>query len=239
MESWQERTELLIGKEKLKKLSDSHVLIAGLGGVGAIAAEMLCRAGIGCLTIVDPDIVHASNRNRQIPALISTEGKYKVDIVGNRLMDINPNLNLKIVKDYIIDEKIPELLSIATYNYVVDAIDTLSPKVFFIQKCLEMNYQIISSLGAGRKFDPSLIKVSDISETYNCKLAYYLRKRLHKLGIYTGFKVVFSSEEVNEGSMEIIKDEKNKKSIVGTISYMPAVFGCFMASVVIRELIEK
>jgi len=238
MKNWQERTELLIGKERLKKLSDSHVLIVGLGGVGAIASEMLCRAGIGSLTIVDPDIIHSSNRNRQIQALLSTEGKYKADVIGDKLMDINSNLSLTIIKDYIIDEKIPELLSKTTYNYVIDAIDTLSPKVFLIQNCLEMNYKIVSSLGAGRKFDPSLVKVSDISETYNCKLAYYLRKKLHTHGIYSGFKVVFSPEVANKGSMEIINDEKNKKSRVGTISYMPAVFGCFMASVVIRDLTE-
>ena len=236
MENWQERTELLIGEERLKKLFNSHVLIVGLGGVGAIAAEMICRAGVGNLTIVDHDTIHASNRNRQIPALISTEGEYKADVIGSRLMDINSNLNLKIIKEYIIDDKISELLTLSTYDYVVDAIDTLSPKVFLIQNCLEMKYKIISSLGVGRKFDPSLIKIADISETYNCKLAYYLRKKLHKLDIYSGFKVVFSPEEVNEDSMEITKDERNKKSIVGTISYMPAMFGCYIASAVIREI---
>ena len=237
MEHWQERTELLIGKDRMQKLADAHVLVAGLGGVGAMAAEMICRAGIGSLTIVDADRIAPGNRNRQIPALISTEGKLKTEVVGKRLLDINPELRLKMVTEYMIDEKIPEILSLGHYDYVVDAIDTLSPKLYFIVECLHRNYRLISSLGTGRKFDPSLVRIADISETYNCKLSYYLRKKLHKLDIYSGFKVVFSPEDVNEGSMELIRDEKNKKSRVGTISYMPAVFGCFAASAVIRDIV--
>jgi tRNA A37 threonylcarbamoyladenosine dehydratase len=180
MEHWQERTELLIGKEKLRKLVDSHVLIAGLGGVGAMAAEMICRAGVGNLTIVDADKIQAGNRNRQIPALLSTEGRLKAEVVAERLLDINPDLKLNVISEYMIDEKIPELLSLFNYDYVVDAIDTLAPKTFFIFHSLKMNLRLISSLGAGRKFDPTMVKIADISETYNCKLGYYLRKRLHK-----------------------------------------------------------
>jgi tRNA A37 threonylcarbamoyladenosine dehydratase len=239
MEHWQKRTELLLGKEKIKKLEDAHVLIAGLGGVGAIAAEMICRAGVGNLTIIDSDKIQPSNRNRQIPALISTEGKQKAEVVGARLLDINPKLNLTIIDQYIKDDKITEILEQASYDYIVDAIDTLSPKIYLIFNTLKLNLKLVSSLGAGRKFDPEMVKVADISETYNCKLAYYLRKKLHKLEIFTGFKVVFSPEDVSEGSMVIVENEKNKKSRVGTISYMPAVFGCFMASVVIRDLIGQ
>ena len=238
IENWQERTELLLGKEKINKLAESHVLIAGLGGVGGIAAEMICRAGVGNITIVDSDKIQPSNRNRQIPALISTEGILKTKVVGERLKDINPQLNLVIINEYIIDEKITEVLSMAKYDYVVDAIDTLSPKIYLIYNCLNLNLKLVSSLGAGRKFDPQQIKIVDISETYNCKLAYYLRKKLHKIGITSGFQAVFSPEDVNEGSIEIVENEKNKKSRVGTISYMPAIFGCFTASVVIRDLIK-
>jgi tRNA A37 threonylcarbamoyladenosine dehydratase len=237
MENWQERTELLIGKNRLNKLEYSHVLVVGLGGVGAMAAEMLCRAGIGKLTIIDSDKIQASNRNRQIPALVSTEGKYKTDVVSERLMDINPGLKLNTINKYLKDEEIPNILTAEKYDYVVDAIDTLSPKVFFIYHALKLDLKLVSSLGTGRKFDPEMVKVADISETYNCKLGYYLRKRLHKLEIYSNFKVVFSPEDVNIGSMELIVNERNKKSRVGTISYMPAVFGCHAASVVIRELI--
>jgi tRNA A37 threonylcarbamoyladenosine dehydratase len=238
IDNWQERTELLIGKEKLNVLASSHVLVAGLGGVGAMAAEMICRAGIGTLTIIDSDKIQSSNRNRQIPALVSTEGISKAKVVADRLMDINPQLKLHIIEEYIKDEKIQEILSMAKYDYVVDAIDTLSPKLYLIYTSLNLNIKLVSSLGTGRKFDPEQIKIVDISETYNCKLAYYLRKKLHKLGVVSGFKAVFSPEDVNEGSVELIENEKNKKSRVGTISYMPAIFGCFAASVVIRDLIK-
>ena len=238
IENWQERTELLIGKEKQDKLAASHILVAGLGGVGAIAAEMICRAGVGNITIIDSDKIQPSNRNRQIPALISTEGILKTKVVADRLKDINPQIKLNIVDEYIKDEKILNALTMAKYDYVVDAIDTLSPKIYLIYNCLNLNLKLVSSLGSGRKFDPEQIKIADISETYNCKLAYYLRKKLHKIGIVSGFKAVFSPEDVNEGSMEIIENEKNKKSRVGTISYMPAIFGCFAASVVIRDLIK-
>jgi tRNA A37 threonylcarbamoyladenosine dehydratase len=238
IDNWQERTELLIGKEKLNVLASSHVLVAGLGGVGAMAAEMICRAGIGTLTIIDSDKIQSSNRNRQIPALVSTEGISKAKVVADRLMDINHQLKLHIIEEYIKDEKIQEILSMAKYDYVVDAIDTLSPKLYLIYTSLNLNIKLVSSLGTGRKFDPEQIKIVDISETYNCKLAYYLRKKLHKLGVVSGFKAVFSPEDVNEGSVELIENEKNKKSRVGTISYMPAIFGCFAASVVIRDLIK-
>jgi tRNA threonylcarbamoyladenosine dehydratase len=236
--NWQERTELLIGKAKLKKLASSHVLVAGLGGVGSMATEMLCRAGIGNLTIVDSDTIHSSNRNRQIPALLSTEGISKAKAVGERLMDINPDLNLTVIEKYLIDEKITEVLSLAKYDYVVDAIDTLSPKIYLIFNSLTMGLKLVSSLGSGRKLDPEQIKIADISETYNCKLAYYLRKKLHKIGVVSGFKAIFSPEETTDGSVVIVEDEKNKKSRVGTISYMPAIFGCYAASVVIRDLMQ-
>ena len=238
MENWQERTELLIGKDKLNKLENSHVLIAGLGGVGAMTAEMICRAGIGNITIIDSDKIQTSNRNRQIPALVSTEGKYKTDVVSERLLDINPDLKLITINKYLKDEEIPNILTAQKFDYVVDAIDTLSPKVYFIYHALKLDLKLVSSLGTGRKFDPEMVKVADISETYNCKLGYYLRKRLHKLEIFSNFKVVFSPEDVNNGSVELIANERNKKSRVGTISYMPAVFGCHAASVVIRDLIR-
>lgn len=237
MENWQERTELLIGKDKLNTLENSHVLIAGLGGVGAMAAEMICRAGIGNITIIDSDKIQTSNRNRQIPALVSTEGKYKIDVVSERLLDINPDLKLITINKYLKDDEIPNILIAEKFDYVVDAIDTLSPKVYFIYHALKLDLKLVSSLGTGRKFDPEMVKVVDISETYNCKLGYYLRKRLHKLEIFSNFKVVFSPEDVNNGSVELIANERNKKSRVGTISYMPAVFGCHAASVVIRALI--
>jgi tRNA threonylcarbamoyladenosine dehydratase len=234
---WLTRTELLIGSEKLEILHSKHVLVAGLGGVGAMAAEQLCRAGIGRLTIVDGDTVHPSNRNRQLPALISTEGIEKAEVMHQRLLDINPKLNLQVIKEYIKDERLVEVLE-EGFDYVVDAIDTLSPKVHLLFNAHRLGLPTVSSMGAGGKFDPGLVQVADLDDSYNCKLAYYMRKRLHKLGVRNGIKVVFSPEVVSREALQLSEGELNKKSTVGTISYMPAVFGCFCASTVIRDLIS-
>ena len=239
MEHWLTRTELLIGKENIEKLRQSHVLIAGLGGVGAYAAEQICRAGVGKMTIVDSDVVQQSNRNRQLLALTSTIGKSKVEMMKERLLLINPELEVNALQVYLIDDKIPEVLNLANYDYVVDAIDTLSPKIFFIVNVFQKGFPLVSSMGAGGKFDPTQVRIEDISKSYNCKLAYYIRKKIHKFDIYKGFKAVFSAEEVEKSAIVVSDNEKNKKSTVGTISYMPAVFGCACASVVIRELIGK
>ncbi len=234
---WLERTELLLGQEKLEKLKNAEVLVVGLGGVGAYAAEMLCRAGIGKMTIVDGDAVEETNRNRQLPALISTNGKPKTEVLKSRFLDINPELQLTVVKDYIRDNKAVELLESRQFDYVVDAIDTLSPKVFLISHCLRLGLNVVSALGAGGKRNPSEIRIADISETYNCKLGRMMRRYLGKLGIERGVKVVFSPETVPAGAMRL-EEGLNKKSVVGTISYMPPAFGCFVASVVINDLLK-
>ena len=244
MPKWTERTELLLGKEKLAKLADSHVLVVGLGGVGAYVAELLCRAGIGHLTIIDGDVVDETNKNRQLPALSSTSGKAKSDIVADRLRDISPESKIIPIQEFIRNERIPEIIS-QEYDYVVDAIDVLSHKVQLIATCLEKNIRIISSMGAGGKLDPTKVCIADIEESSNCKLAKMLRKRLHNKGIRGGFQVVFSLEEVSGTvikpveNVEIAPDNFTKAgSTVGTISYMPAVFGCHCASVVLRDLSE-
>ena len=234
---WLSRTELLIGSEKLDALHNKHVLIAGLGGVGAMAAEQICRAGVGRMTIIDADTVHPSNRNRQLAALKSTEGIAKTEVMSKRLLDINPNLKLTVLNEYIQDERTTEILE-QGFDYVVDAIDTLSPKVFLLFHCVRLGLPIVSSMGAGGKFDPGQVLVADIDESYNCKLAYYMRKRLHKMGVWKGIKVVFSPEVVDRKSVVLQEGESNKKSNVGTISYMPAIFGCFCASVLLRDLME-
>lgn len=236
--SWTERTELLLGEEKLNILRQAHILVVGLGGVGAYAAEMLARAGVGHMTIADADIVGESNINRQLLALSSTIGRNKSDVMAERLRDINPEIRLNVVTEYIRDEKTYELLDAAHYDYVVDCIDTLSPKVNLIAAALERHIPVVSSMGAGAKTDPALIEVKDIGKSHHCPLAHMLRKRLHKLGIRSGFYAVFSPEPVREGAM-IIAEETNKKSNVGTISYIPATFGCVCASVVIRDLIGE
>ena len=235
---WLQRTEILLGSEKLKKLNDSHVLIAGLGGVGSYAAEMIARAGVGQMTIVDGDVVQPSNRNRQLPALVSTQFQPKSEIVAARLRDINPEIRLTVITEFLKDERIPELLS-NDFDYVVDAIDTLSPKVFLIVHALRRQLPLISSLGAGGKLDPSLIRIDDIGNTYNCNLARMVRKRLTKFDIRSGFKVVFSPELVDKSVIILTEGEQNKKTTVGTISYLPAMFGCYLASQVIRDIINQ
>jgi len=237
MAKWQERTALMLGDEDLEKLRKAHVLVVGLGGVGAYAAEQLCRAGVGQMTIVDGDVVEQTNRNRQLPALVSNEGKPKADILGERFKDINPELNIRVINEYLKDERMVEILQEADYDYVVDAIDTLAPKTFLIYHSVKAKLPIVSSMGAGGKFDPSQVQQADISKSYNCRLAKMIRKRLYKLGIRKGVKVVFSPEEVDPKRVRI-EEGRNKKSAVGTISYMPPVFGCFCASVVIQDLIK-
>jgi tRNA A37 threonylcarbamoyladenosine dehydratase len=235
MSDWLSRTELLLGEDGLNKLKASNVLIVGLGGVGAYAAELICRAGVGKMTIVDGDSIHSSNRNRQLLALKSTEGKAKDMLMAERLKDINPELDLTAVNEYIKDDKITEILD-PGFSYVVDAIDTLSPKVFLIYNAVMKKIPVVSSMGSGGKFDPSRISINDISETTDCTLARILRKRLHKLGIREGITAVYSSEVVDKRRVIPVTGEKNKASIVGTISYMPAAFGIACASVVIRDL---
>lgn len=232
-----ERTELLLGCEKAQRLGQARVLVVGLGGVGAYAAEMVARSGVGRMTIVDADNVSESNINRQLVALHSTIGHPKADILARRLLDINPELELTVLRQYVKDEQ-TDLLLDRGYDYVVDAIDTLSPKVALIKGCLDRGIPVVSSMGAGAKTDPTRIEIADISKSHHCPLAHMLRKRLHKAGIRRGFRVVFSPEPVREGSL-VLCEETNKKSNVGTISYMPALFGCHCASVVIRGLIGE
>lgn len=235
MRDWLSRTELLLGAEKLEKLAEANVLVVGLGGVGAYAAEMICRAGVGKMTIIDGDTINDTNINRQLPALSSTIGNPKTEVMALRLLDINPDLKLITINEFIKDERIVEILDNG-YDYVVDAIDTLTPKIFLIYRSLQKNIPVVSSMGAGGKIDPTKIQITDISKSYNCKLARTLRKRLHKLGVREGFIAVFSPEEVPGESVILTDSEQNKKSNVGTISYMPAMFGCACASVVIRDL---
>lgn len=238
MSDWLERTELLLGGEKLELLKKANVLVVGLGGVGAYAAEMVARSGVGRMTIVDCDTVSLTNINRQLPALNSTVGQTKSSLMASRLRDINPLIELNVICDYLNEDNIATVLDAVHYDYVVDAIDTLAPKVMLIEESLKRGFKIVSSMGAGAKTDPTKIQITDISKSNYCPLAHALRKRLNRMGIRKGFMVVFSPEEVREGAM-VLCEERNKKSNVGTISYMPAIFGCGCASVVIRGLIGE
>ena len=237
-DNWTERTALLFGDEKLQMLRDARVLVVGLGGVGAYAAEMIARAGVGSMTIADADTVSASNINRQLIALHSTVGRSKAELMAKRLLDINPDMELRAVNRFIKDDETYALLDSARFDYVVDAIDTLSPKLALIKGALDRNIPLVSSMGAGAKTDPTRMEIADISKTHHCPLAHMLRKRLHKLGIRSGFRAVFSPEPVREGAV-VLCDEQNKKSNMGTVSYIPALFGIGCASVVIRDLVKE
>ena len=235
--TWNVRTELLIGKKDLETLHSKHVLIVGVGGVGAYIAEMLARAGIGEMTLIDADTVSLTNKNRQLIALDSNLGKPKVEVMAARLQEINPEIRLHLVKEFLRDARTVEILETTTYDYVADAIDSLSPKVFLIYHTLQKGYPLISAMGAGGKLDPDLIQCKDIKKTTHCRLAHAIRKRLHRMGIRSGFKAVFSPEEVCEDAVIIESSpEINKLSTVGTISYMPAMFGCRMAAEILKDL---
>jgi tRNA threonylcarbamoyladenosine dehydratase len=238
MENWQERTTLLIGEEALQRLEKAHLLLVGLGGVGGIAGEMLCRAGVGKFTIIDADSIHASNKNRQILALDNSIGEQKTQLLSQRLRSINPKVEITEIDEFIRDERIPAILELTNYDYVVDAIDSLSPKIYLIYYALKNNLKIVSSMGSGGKLDPTQIQIADIEKSYNCHLARILRKHLHRLGVRGGFPVVFSPEQHSKKAVKL-ESSQNQKSIVGSISYMPNAFGCAIASVVLRDLIQK
>ena len=236
MEDWKQRTRLLLGEEKMERLQQAHVLVVGLGGVGAYAAEMICRAGVGRMTIVDADTVQPTNINRQLPALHSTMGREKAEVLAARFKDINPDIQLTVLPVFLKDDNIPELLDAARYDFIVDAIDTLAPKCYLIAEALKRHIKIVSSMGAGAKSDITQIRFADIWDTYHCGLSKAVRKRLQKLGIKRKLPVVFSTEQAEPKAVLLTEDEQNKKSTCGTVSYMPAVFGCYLAEYVIKRL---
>ncbi len=237
-DNWKCRTELLISEKQVKHLQNKHVLIVGVGGVGGYAAEQLCRAGIGKLTLVDNDKVHPSNKNRQLIALDSTIDTFKTQACLKRFKDINPSAEITTHELFIKDDSVNELLE-QPFDYVIDAIDTLTPKVDLIEACVKKNIPLISSMGSGGRMTPEDIQIAEIEKSHHCKLAYIVRKKLHQRGIYKGFKVIFSPEQVPENVYHITDGSNNKRTIIGTISYMPAIFGCFAASVVIRQFLQE
>lgn len=235
--SWLSRTSLLIGEDSLKKLTQKHVLVVGMGGVGSFAAEFIARSGIGTMTIIDGDVVDPTNRNRQLPALATNHGVAKVKIMAERLLAINPELKLHVVEQFVNPEMVKEQLA-SKPDFLIDAIDSITPKLTFITQALESQLPLVSSMGAGAKVDPTQLRVVDISKTYNCPFAQQIRKNLKRNGIYKGLKVVFSPENPIKESLMLTDGKNFKKSAYGTISYMPATFGAVAASVAIRELMK-
>ena len=238
MADWKDRTRLLLKEDKLSILENAHILIVGVGGVGAYAAEMLCRAGVGKLTLVDGDKIEPTNRNRQLPALISTEGEWKTEVLKNRFLDINPAIEVHTINEFLMGEKTAQVLDMAKYDCVIDAIDTVSPKIFLILETLKRNIPLVSAMGAGGKTDPSKVQIADISKTHQCPLAASIRRRLKKHGVTTGFKAVFSTEISPEDALrEAPTHSQFKRTTVGTISYMPAVFGCWCAAAAMTTMV--
>ncbi len=238
MAKWQERAALLFKEEGLNNLKNANVLVVGLGGVGSFAAEFLARAGVGNMTIVDGDTVDITNINRQLPALHSTVGKPKVHIVGDRLMDINPELNLTRLEEFLTPERAFELVT-PNFDYVLDCIDSVTPKLNLLIASKRKKVKVISSMGAGGKYDASKVKVRDISLTEYCPLAKTIRKRLKAEKISKGIKAVFSTEMPDESSLKITDGKNYKKSFYGTNSWMPCLFGLHAAETVVKYLLKN
>lgn len=236
--SWLSRTSLLIGEEKVQLLTQKHVMVVGLGGVGSFAAEFIARSGVGIMTIIDGDVVDPSNRNRQLPALATNHGESKAMIMAERLKAINPELQLNVVKEFVNPQMVQQQLALKP-DYIIDAIDSITPKITFISLAFESGLRLVSSMGAGAKLDPTRLQVVDISKTYNCPFAHQIRKMLKEKGIRSGIKAVFSPEKIIKESLMMTDGKNYKKSAYGTVSYMPAVFGAVAASVVIRDLIGE
>lgn len=235
---WLQRTELLLGDETLERLRNLHILVIGLGGVGSYAAEFLARAGVGRMTIVDGDTVDTTNINRQLPALHSTVGQSKAEIMAARIRDINPAIELSVRNEFLTPEEVKELIT-TEFDYVFDCIDSIQPKQYIVVTCKQKGVRVISSMGAGGRIDPSLVRVADISETFNCPFAQQVRKGLKRKGVRKGVTVVFSSELVDPSTMMLSEGSRFKKSFYGTCSYIPALFGLHMASVVLKDIVGK
>lgn len=237
MPEWQQRTALLWGEDKMLRLGRAHVLVVGVGGVGAYAAEMLVRAGVGRLTLVDADTVQPSNINRQLCALHSTVGRPKVEILGERFRDINPEVELNLRLSYVEAAGVPELLDEDKFDFVVDAIDTIAPKCTLIEECLRRRIPVVCSMGAGAKTDITQVRFADIFDTYHCGLSKAVRNRLKADGFkHARVPVVFCTQQPDRQSVVVVEGERNKKSTTGTVSFMPAVFGCYLAQYVLERI---
>lgn len=236
MSDWLNRTELLIGREAVQRLKNSHILIVGLGGVGSYAAETMVRSGIGKITIVDGDTVNITNKNRQIQALNSTIGKQKAFVLKERFLDINPNLEITVFDEFINPKPMQNLLTKNKYDFVIDCIDSISPKISLILTLRGMKQPFISAMGAGGKLNPTKIKIADIKKTCECKFAQVIKKQLKSKGVRDGVLCVYSEEIQIKKSLKLTNGDNYKKSFYGTIAYMPAMLGMTMAYEVIKRL---
>ena len=240
MGDWLERSALLIGEESIEKLKNAHVLIVGLGGIGSFAGEFIARSGIGTMTIIDGDVFDKTNKNRQLTATDSTINRNKAVVLGEKIKDINPEIHLNIIEEFVVPERVWEILAEFKPDYVMDCIDSVTPKLEWIKACLRLKIKIITHLGAGGKLDPSKVQVAKLENTNNCKLGHHIKKRLKREGInFKRVKAVYSSEIQIKESLKLTDGKNFKRSFYGTISYMPGLFGLYGASEVIKHLVRK
>jgi tRNA threonylcarbamoyladenosine dehydratase len=232
-----ERAEILIGAEGIERLAASHVFLAGLGGVGSWCAEALARAGIGRLTLVDHDTVAVSNINRQLPALFSTVGEAKVEVMARRARDINPACDLRVETRFLDAENVDSLLPDAI-DYVVDCIDSLNCKVALIACARRRGLRVAASMGAGNKLDVTRVRVADIAKTSVCPLAREVRQRLRRLGIDQGVRCVYSDEPGRPPRPPEPTSHGRARAVNGTISYLPPLFGLMLAGAVVSDLLD-
>ena len=234
-----ERTRILLDTDEQSRLASAHVLVAGLGGVGSYCAEALARAGVGRLTIIDHDVVSASNINRQLPAFLSTVGQSKADLMAARIRDINPACELTVIREFLVPETVADIVP-ADVDFVIDCIDSLNCKVALVATSVERGLRVASSMGAGNKLDPGRIRLADISKTSMCPLAAVMRKRLRKRGIPKGVLTVFSDEPGRAPlPPQPVEGRGRARAVNGTISYMPPLFGLMLAGAVVQRLIAE
>ncbi|MBR2318457.1 MAG: tRNA threonylcarbamoyladenosine dehydratase [Bacteroidaceae bacterium] len=233
-DNWLQRGELLLGEEKQKRLKEAHLLVVGLGGVGSWAAEMLCRAGVGAFTIVDADVVDVTNINRQMPALASTVGKPKCDVVAERMRAINPDVRIVVKQMFVDADNVAQLIDEGGFGFVVDAIDSLEPKGALIKACWERGIKIISSMGAGAKANLADIRTGDLWKSEHCTLAKNVRRLLREWREKYKLPVIYSMEQPRRDAIK--PNPAGGKPIIGSLAYFTATFGCYMAEYVIKEI---
>lgn len=232
-----ERTRILVAEEGLERLRKAHVLVAGVGGVGGTCVEALGRAGVGTLTLIDFDVVAPSNCNRQVVALTSTIGRSKVEVMADRLRDINPEIRLHLIPERLSPPEAARYLPDGV-DVVLDCIDALSSKVGLLKAAQERGIFAVSSMGAGARVNPAYLKVADLFDTHGCPMATALRKMARKNGLQRGVRAVFSDEPpLPHIEREWVAGAGPQKTVNGTISYMPGIFGFFMASEALRHLL--
>jgi tRNA A37 threonylcarbamoyladenosine dehydratase len=237
MVNWLERTELLMSAQSMEQLQNAHVLIVGLGGIGSYAAEFVARGGVGRMTIIDGDAFDATNKNRQLTALDSTLGRNKAVVLAERIKEINPACQLTVIEEFVLPERVWQILKEDQPDYVMDCIDSVTPKLEWILACKRLKVKIISHMGAGGKTDPAQVRVANMEQLSGCKLGAHIKKRMkRKNASYRGVKVVFSTEVQQPHSLKMTDGTRYKKSFYGTVSYMPALFGLMGAAEVLRYL---